>query len=227
MVSHICNLYLYIKLRKYRRPQEIVYVVVGPEGKKFGVHKDQLCASSDYLKAAFGGSFQEAVRGEVVLKETSAMAFGMMVEWLYTGKITEELCQDRGLSNADKLAKDKPTIPQLLDVWILADYLLAPQLQNFLVNMMESKHMKRAVPPVNDFTYFYQHTQKGSPMRQFLVDLCIFRFRGEDGNAYRTNIGFMPREMASDIMITLARRADGLEKGPPFAGRKYHVPVMA
>lgn len=155
------------------------------------------------------------------------MAFGVMVEWLYTGNITEELCQDRGLSNVQKLAEDRPTFSQLLDVWILADYLLAPQLQNFLVDLMEAKHMKRAVPPVNDFACFYRRTQSGSPMRKFLVDLCIFRFRGEEGQAYRTNIGFMPPEMIVDIMIALARRADGLERGAPFAGRKYHVPVKA
>lgn len=90
-----------------------------------------------------------------------------------------------------------------------------------------SKAHEKSCTPVNDFGYFYQHTQKGSPMRKFLVDLCIFRFRGEDAQAYRTNIQFMPREMAVDIMIALARRADGLERGPPFAGRKYHVPVKS
>jgi hypothetical protein len=122
-------------------------VVVGPEGQRFGIHKDRLCSSSAYFKAAFEGRFQEAARGEVVLKGKNAMAFGVMVEWLYTGNITEELCQDRGLSNVQKLAKDRPTFSQLLDVWILADYLLAPQLQNFLVDLMEAKHMKRADPP--------------------------------------------------------------------------------
>ena len=95
-------------------------MIVGPEELKFGIHKDQLCAISDYFKAALEGGFQETVRGEVVLKETTA---------------------------------------RLLDVWVLADYLLAPKLQNFIVDMMEAKHMKRAIPHLHEFGYFYIHTQ--------------------------------------------------------------------
>ncbi|KFY71686.1 hypothetical protein V499_08133 [Pseudogymnoascus sp. VKM F-103] len=205
-------------------PHEVVYVVVGPEEQRFGIHKDKLCSSSAYFRAAFEGSFQEAVRGEVVLKETSAMAFGMMIEWLYAGKISEELCTDSDLSIADKMVKDKPTFSQLLDVWILADYLIAPQLQNFVIDTMTSRIMKRRLPPVKDFVYFYEHTQSGSPMRKFLVDLCIWRY-GEKAPLYRTDVAFMPREMAGDIMMMLAMRAERSTRGPAFAARNYYVKV--
>ncbi|KFY04996.1 hypothetical protein V491_09219 [Pseudogymnoascus sp. VKM F-3775] len=212
------------ELSLFWRPQEIVYVIVGPEAQKFAIHKDQLCTNSAYFKAALEGGFQEAVRREVILDETNALAFGMMLEWLYTGKITEKLCSATGFSNADKLYKDKPTFRQLLDVWVLGDYLMAPKLQNFIVDMMEAKHMKRGIPPVKDFTYFYEHTQSGSPMRKFLVDMCIWRYH-EKALSYQADVAFMPRDMAGDIMVNLALRAEGRISGPSFVVKKYHVPV--
>lgn len=202
-------------------------MIVGPEELKFGIHKDQLCAISAYFKAALEGGFQETVRGEVVLKETTALAFGMFNEWLYTGTIKQELCMESGSMTLQKLGKDKPTFSELLDVWVLADYLLAPKLQNFIVDMMEAKHMKRAIPPLHEFGYFYIHTQSGSPMRRFLVDMCIWRFRGENGEPYRKFIDYMPRDMAVDLMVALARRVEGLERGPSFVAKNYYVKINA
>lgn len=158
----------------------------------------------------------------MVLEETNVHAFGMFNEWLYTGKIKEEICQESCLP-AQKLAKDRPTFSQLLDVWLLGDYLIAPKLQNYVVDLIETKHMRRAVPPLNEFHYFYRRTQSGSPMRKFIVDMCIWRFRGGKGEPYRTNIEFMPRDMAADLMVALARRVEGLERGPSFVARNYYV----
>ncbi|OBT61165.1 hypothetical protein VE03_09442 [Pseudogymnoascus sp. 23342-1-I1] len=53
------------------RAQVIVNVIVGPEGQKFGIHKDQLCTNSAYFMAALEGGFEEAILGEVVLKEST------------------------------------------------------------------------------------------------------------------------------------------------------------
>ncbi|OBT71471.1 hypothetical protein VF21_09737 [Pseudogymnoascus sp. 05NY08] len=152
------------KVSVFWRPQEIVYVIVGPEKQRFGMHKELLCATSPFFKAALEGKFEESVRGEVVLEDTSVEAFGLFNEWLYTSKITEDQCQERGLTVLELHFNDKPSYRQLLDVWILADYLLVHQLQNYIADKMQIKYTNRPVLPIADFVYLYEKTQSGSPM---------------------------------------------------------------
>ncbi|OBT62101.1 hypothetical protein VE03_09028 [Pseudogymnoascus sp. 23342-1-I1] len=217
-------------LSVFWRPQEIVYVIVGPEAQKFGMHKEQLCVNSAYFRAAFEGGFEEAIRREVALKESDTVAFGMFNEWLYTGKISEDLRstnQGFGATPKPELA-DIPTFSQLVDAWLLADYLLAPKMQNHIIDVMEARYRRLLAPPIREFMYVYQQTQNGSPVRKSLVDMCIWRFREGGGEMYRKYIGFMPREMAADLMVALA---GVVEKGQHNAyaqqAQKYYVPVNA
>ncbi|KAL5351655.1 hypothetical protein ACLOAV_003515 [Pseudogymnoascus australis] len=218
------------ELPLFRNSQDIVYVAVGPEGKWFGMHKDHLVNTSPYMKAAFMGKFQEASMGVVTLKETSVETFGMFNEWLYTGVITSKYCVEKGLSIPDLLARDKPTFSELLDVWLLADYLLVPQLKNFIADYMVAKHKRRHAIPRQDFNYFYKNTQAGSPMRKLMVDICVWRFSGVS-EGYRTSFDLIPREMAVDLLVALTRRIEGLDRDPFTLGSAayvhYHVPLEA
>lgn len=177
------------------------------------MHKDHLTATSPYFRAALNGKFKEASMGIVTLKETSVATYSMFNEWLYTGKITDEPCMEKGLSVSGRLAKDKPTFPQLLDVWLLADYLLVPQLKNFINEKMVAKYEVWSVTPNKDFKYFYENTEPGSPMRKFMVDLCVWR-RHQEGEAYWRNIDCFPPEMVADILVTFSRRIEGLDRDP-------------
>ncbi|KFX91144.1 hypothetical protein O988_07897 [Pseudogymnoascus sp. VKM F-3808] len=214
-----------LKKTSFKRPQEIVYVIVGRSKQKFGMHKDHLCATSQYFKAALEGNFEEAELGEVALADTSVSAFGLFNEWLYTGKIAEELCQEEGLTNVELYNKDRPTFRQLLDAWNLADYLLVPQLQNHIMDMMQAKYEKRKVVPKCQFSYFYEHTQAGSPMRKFLVDLCVWRWYGQSEN-YTRHGASIPPEMAMELVVALARRLEERDT-PFFVTESYHVPLKA
>ena len=220
----VVDIYLDLELRNYRRPQDIVYVVVGSSKQKFGMHKDQLCATSPYFKAAFEGKFQEADLGEVTLRDTSVSAFGMFNEWLYTGEIAEELCQDEDLTKTQLHNKDKPTFRELLDAWSLADYLLVPRLQNYIVDMMQARYKKRWIAPTTQFSYFYENTQKGSPMRKFMVDLCVWRWYDESSKYLKYENSFPP-EMTMDLLVALARRVAKEDENPFKIAGHYHVPV--
>jgi hypothetical protein len=188
------------------------------------MHKDHLCAASMYFKLALEGKFQEAALGEVTLNEINIGPFGVFNEWLYTGKITEVVYEEKRLTREEMYIKDRPSFSQLLEVWHLADYLLAPKLQNYITDMMMDKYKRRLVAPFADFSYVYKTTQKGSLMRKFMVDLCVWRMRGQGENIYRQRIDYIPREMAVDLLIALTQRVESRLQDPWTVAGHYHVP---
>ncbi|OBT48082.1 hypothetical protein VE00_01023 [Pseudogymnoascus sp. WSF 3629] len=208
----------------FRRVQKIVYVIVGPERQKFGMHQDHLCATSPYFKSAFEGKFQEAELGEVTLKHTSVATFEMFNEWLYTDNVTEELCREENMTASQMYDKDKPTYPQMLDVWVLADYLLVPRLQNHIMDKMIARFNNRQIMPILDFAYFYKNTQLGSPIRKFMVDLFVWRWYTAS-DQYLEYAPRIPSEMSTDLLVAFARRLAKAGENPLNDTGNYHVPV--
>jgi hypothetical protein len=66
---------------------EVVDVFVGPERKRYVVHKNLLTAQSDYFKKALTGSFMEAEENSIHLKEEDPAAVALLIGWLYLGVI--------------------------------------------------------------------------------------------------------------------------------------------
>ncbi|ELR08515.1 hypothetical protein VC83_00423 [Pseudogymnoascus destructans] len=160
--------------------------------QRFGMHKELLCATSPFFKAALEGKFEESIRGEVILEDVSVETLGLSNEWMYTNKIREDPCQEQGLTLSDLYIKDKPSHRQLLDGWLLGDYLPVTQLQNYIADKMKARYTNRPVLPFVDFVYLYEKTQPGSPMRKLMVDMSVWKHRG-------SNIKQTPRDMAADL----------------------------
>ena len=59
-------------------------VTVCVEDKKIPCHKAVLMAASSYFQAMFNSCMQEAVSGEINLKEMTAKTCGLVLEFIYT-----------------------------------------------------------------------------------------------------------------------------------------------
>jgi hypothetical protein len=59
-----------------------------PETTKFFVHKDLLCQNSSFFTAAFNGDFMEGASQAMTLDDVDANTFGVVVNWIYTQKIS-------------------------------------------------------------------------------------------------------------------------------------------
>lgn len=150
------------------------------------------------------------------MEDISVVAFEMFNEWLYTGEITEELCQQDVLN--------KPTYHQLLDVWVLGGYLLVPQLQNYVADMIIAKREREMIIPTQHFAYFYEKTRSGSLMRKLMVDIFVWKWYNKSA-LYRQNINNIPFEMNMDLLIAFARRLNKEDENPFKIKGHYHVPV--
>lgn len=66
---------------------ESVIIYVGPERKRYLIHKDLLTKQSEFFDKALNGKFKEAEENSIYLEEESPAAFDLLVGWLYQGRI--------------------------------------------------------------------------------------------------------------------------------------------
>lgn len=87
---------------------------------KYIIHKEFFCYYSPFFKAAFNGNFKEGQTQEMRIS-ADVVAFGVVVNWLYSQKIM--------ISGDNELI-----LSTLARAWILADRFLIPKLQNQIMH---------------------------------------------------------------------------------------------
>jgi len=131
------------------------------------------------------------------LEDTSPDAFRLLVRWLYTAQF--EAPRDPDLKNFSEADEQNLAIVHL---WILADKLLIPHLQNQVMRVF-SKLVSQGLDEY-DGQYFstnwipmaYERTPPDSPLRHLAVDLCLF----EVWTSWRnSNQDHFPREILLDF----------------------------
>ncbi|KAI9688893.1 MAG: hypothetical protein M1822_001250 [Bathelium mastoideum] len=65
---------------------DIVIILVGPDSKKFHVHKNLLVSSSIFFEAALKKKWQKDKIREIQLQDDDEEAFELYAHWLYSGK---------------------------------------------------------------------------------------------------------------------------------------------
>ncbi|TVY35863.1 Kelch repeat and BTB domain-containing protein [Lachnellula occidentalis] len=66
---------------------EIVELFIGKEKKLLRVHKALLCQKVPYFAKMFQGGFKEAAENSATFPDDSEESFGLLIEWVYTGKV--------------------------------------------------------------------------------------------------------------------------------------------
>ncbi|KAK4612137.1 hypothetical protein CLAFUW4_13001 [Fulvia fulva] len=67
--------------------QTMTTVLVGAGRRAYHVHKALLCDKLGYFRAAYNTPMQEATGDTFKIEDISEFTFGLVVKWLYTGKI--------------------------------------------------------------------------------------------------------------------------------------------
>jgi hypothetical protein len=60
-----------------------------PVTTTFFIHKNLLCQNSSFFTAAFNGNFMESATQNLVFDDVDADTFGVVVNWIYTQKISD------------------------------------------------------------------------------------------------------------------------------------------
>ncbi|TVY24083.1 hypothetical protein LHYA1_G006973 [Lachnellula hyalina] len=144
----------------FSNPAELVTLEVGPEKKKFIVHKEFACHYSPVPKAAFNSEFIEGQTQTYVLEEATEPVARLLVDWLYTQQL--DIC--RYEKTHPKKAEEGLSLCRL--------WLLLPGLQNLIVRTIEEIHQETEDASTSCIRYVYENTCEGSPLRKFLLHQC-------------------------------------------------------
>ena len=146
---------------------ELVTFLVGPNKAKFIVHKKFACDASPVLNAAFNSSFVEGQTQEYALTDTTKGAVSLFAEWIYTRNIVVLLPENAEDLNVHKTQAD------LLNLWILADKLLVPQLQNRALLLFEDHHVKHGCIPIGLCINVWSNTGDDCGLRRYLTNILV------------------------------------------------------
>jgi hypothetical protein len=198
----ICSLYVEMKiiLTSYlgRKPNQMVTLYAGDSGEAFTVHKEFACHYSPVLKAAFNSNFVEGQTQTYRLQETTERAVRLLVQWFYTQKLdifvpeSEEDAKS-GEYIAAKVSQDM----SLVELWILAEKLLIPALQNLVAKGIEQCRLQANAISTTSLHYVYEKTERGSLLRRLMVDICFSHLRI---TSYLTHPDRYPQEMLIELV---------------------------
>jgi hypothetical protein len=152
----------------FRDPDAFVTFLIGPDEKKFIVHKEFACNYSPILKAAFNSQFIEGQTQTYRLEDTTEGTVRLFVQWLYYQQLEILQLQDDDVDDDLAIDEDK----SLFGVWILADKLGAPHLQNLAIESIKKINRKTQGLATMHLHYIYDNTSAGSLLRRYMVDQC-------------------------------------------------------
>ncbi|KAI5212715.1 hypothetical protein AUEXF2481DRAFT_31217 [Aureobasidium subglaciale EXF-2481] len=136
----------------FRNP---VTLVVGAKKKSYTLHKDLLIFYSDFFRAALYGSFKEAEEQRVELPEVDEEVFETFQLWLYTRRL-------------DHAEVSFMTITRL---WVFADQHQIPLLQNYAMDLMFERRVKKNCFDTSTINFVYNNTVAGSHLRRAVIEI--------------------------------------------------------
>lgn len=118
---------------------------------------------------------------------------------------------------------DIPSCEGLMILWVLADKLLVPSLQNTAIDLLNQRRLNDRMSGKLEslfFNWVYTNTSERSMLRSYIVDTCSFGPLGD-----LVNVDCYPKELLVGI-ITVMRREKSSETWKPkeAAMTWYHVP---
>lgn len=183
----------------------LVYIHVGSDTDSdrqrevFTVHKNLLCARSDYFKAAFTGTFTEAREGRITLEDEDPDTFRRFWSWLYTGNFYQEL-------------ETFVLWCWALDLYIFAEKRFIPDLQNAVMDAMldSSRNWIGWMSPEMEIPRVWSKVSEGSPLRAYLVD-CFLEVGELDREFDGNTVDLYP----VNFLVAIVVRAQQLKRQPP------------
>jgi hypothetical protein len=171
----------YLTFRRYSEKELVTITIsIAPLIEGTVVHEYCTGHCSHVFTSVFKEAFPKAnsrARDLAATIKTTPQAFGFFIQWVY------------------KHQSDLPTpsIADWISVWILADKLWIPKLQNFAINAINLNLNLGAGLTEQDFLNIWKNTSKRSALRNFFADavaICCPTF---------DSANILPKNMMLDV----------------------------
>lgn len=180
---------------------DYIIVLVGSEKKTFVVHKNIVCQSSRFFRAATTGQWKKATKKTVPLPDIKPEIFGAYVGWLYTGDIDVKASPDIKYN----ASMDWPTLAEiqlkLTGAFCLGDYLQDSKFRNSVVDEFKAvvEGGKKVLTP-NTKQYLWNHVNQDSQLMDMIVD---YHITGLKPDKFDEGVDEYPY----DFIVKIAQRA--------------------
>ncbi len=160
------------------------------------VHKDFACVYSPVLKAALNNT--DSVESQIKtyhFENISEKVLRLLIYWIY--------CQDldiidlKPMRDAFKVVTKLEENMHLAKLWILADQLLIPRLQNDAMEKIEHMSHVSGLIATNCFKFVYQNTDGESALRKLYVHQSATQL---DKSFVKDYPYIFPKDMLIDII---------------------------
>jgi hypothetical protein len=177
---------------------DIIFVLVGPEEKRFSLHKSKLCSKSKFFKAACSKAWIEdkTVRQPHVTVEL----FRHYCDWIYTGTIPTSR-----LTPESKIEDEGAEKELFADLYLLGDSLDDIQLRNlaiqrFCVCLGGSK----SLPSIDLVAHARSSTPPKSLFRKRIVDITVARLSRD---RFAETVAEYPLEFVQELAVVAMFKA--------------------
>ncbi|KUJ22610.1 uncharacterized protein LY89DRAFT_728732 [Mollisia scopiformis] len=185
-------------------PNTLVKLTCTAEGEDypFTVHKEYACFHSSVLNRAFNSDFIEGQNQEYKFDEAiPRYPIKLLVQWLYQERCklvqqTEGWGYDMEVAEREKIVEEEDM--GLVQLWVLAQFLIMPKLQDWIMDGITAASFYKAAAPTNTFPWVYDNTEVGSPLRKVMVLLSSAYLHSAP---FRENSQHYPHEMLVDLLM--------------------------
>ena len=154
---------------------DLVEVYVGPEEKRFRIHKDLLASACDFFRQQVQEIEPHIPVGQCTsplydleFEDYEHIAFELFVEWLY--RKTLPALDESSETRAMEQVRHYITLYLMADSWAIAP------LKNLIIDTIKARQTcYYGWFPVDLIKRIYAATPKGSPLRHYIVDSFLFK----------------------------------------------------
>jgi len=97
-------------------------------------------------------------------------------------------------------------VPSLCRLWILAEKLLMPRLQNLVIDRIDWLRPQESVIHTTMFQYVWDNTMNDSPLRRLFISQCAWNLAA---GVFVARIDNFPKEMLAEICSQLKEHFSG------------------
>ncbi|KAL2072742.1 hypothetical protein VTL71DRAFT_12085 [Oculimacula yallundae] len=179
---------------------DLVTFLVGPDKVAIQIHKKILCHHSPILDTAFNSTFFEGKTQTYELESVTEDTFALFTEWIYSQKLerTSPSC-DKTTMNTQERADIAAESASLVALWILADMLLIPRLQNQTIDIIAK--IGREVVTIQDIIDAYANTAIDSPLRKLFVSQLAWVSPESSELVFSTHGLLLPKQFVLDVVL--------------------------
>jgi hypothetical protein len=172
---------------------ELVTLQIGVDHETFVVHKQLLCAKSEYFRGAFSRGFKEAKQNAMTLDEVDPRSFRTVINWVYTGRIEFEDGMTK-VTNGNFL--------EAVEIYIWADRYETVALRRAVVDQI-ILCIQNTTPvefSTEEIEFVFSSLPPNSGLCKLLTDLLAFGWRPVDEETVLKVIKDLPLEATARIL---------------------------